>query len=714
MKLHLFFSISLTFLLTACGGSSSSTDSISSFTELKESLAKSGYSIESLQISPKVQSKVSNNELRITYDANKSILFSSSSLYIITNESNGVVIATVDANATADEVESKTKLLMEQNISKVPIGYVNVNTTVTNASATSKTILAEVETAYKQFTLNNVTAATSVVEGSDLNVSYQTALQNEDKTFTCNAEVKVVDAQKGYTSLRDLSVGEYVCKHGEISLLSFIVEEIPIPSAPSISAPKITYANSTDVNITGEIGASLYFKDANATEATLIGEFPESGKITYAMDTSKDGNNTGEFYQINGSNKKSPNTSITIENTLRAEAQETGTGNGTVTPENISLNINGATVSIADANFEEGTTPTGIIPALDISTVTGDGPFTVTQTLNGTEVETGVEVDQQEGVNTVVYTITETGAVNEENESTTVTETFTRTSVDTIAPNAPTISEIPTEIVDSNITNVTVLVLGEPNATIFVNGVSTGIQTNYNDGEAYIDLALNPGANDFNITLQDNAGLFSPAANVNITRDIETGTGNEGGEIADTIKPVISLTGGSGTSVAFGSTYIYPTATATDNIDGPVDVTITGTVNTAIAGTYPITYTATDAEGNKNITVQIVTVLPEVIPDIETTYSVTYEVQTLPGDINVVLPSSTSIIDGKDDTIEYILVNGERIDVNASTYTFSGHRAFLGTELIIQTKLVNKDISDPITIEPGTGDGSGNGGGGGF
>lgn len=270
MKLHLFFSISLTFLLTACGGSSSSTDNISSFTELKESLAKSGYSIESLQISPKVQSKVSNNELRITYDANKSILFSSSSLYIITNESNGVVIATVDANATADEVESKTKLLMEQNISKVPIGYVNVNTTVTNASATSKTILAEVETAYKQFTLNNVTAATSVVEGSDLNVSYQTALQNEDKTFTCNAEVKVVDAQKGYTSLRDLSVGEYVCKHGEISLLSFIVEEIPIPSAPSISAPKITYANSTDVNITGEIGASLYFKDANADRKSVV------------------------------------------------------------------------------------------------------------------------------------------------------------------------------------------------------------------------------------------------------------------------------------------------------------------------------------------------------------------------------------------------------------------------------------------------------------
>ena len=345
MKLHLFFSLFATFLLTACGGSSSSevkteleseteleletTENISSFSETKQSLEENGYSIESLATSSKVQAKVNNNELRITYDANKSITLLSSSLYLVINESNESVFATLDVNSTADKAEAKTKLYMEQNLAKTVIGYVNINTTLTEANASIETILAEVESAFKQFTLHNVTAPTSVVENEELNISYQTALQNQDKTFTCNAESKVLDAQKGYSTLSDLSVGKYVCKHGDISLLGF-----------------------------------------------------------------------------------------------------------TVTVELISLNLNGATVSIADNTFDAGTIPSVRVPAFPTENIVGDGNISVTQTLNGEAVETGRIVRAKSGENTVVYTISET-AGDKESKSVSVSFTLTSQAVVTPPPSGP-------------------------------------------------------------------------------------------------------------------------------------------------------------------------------------------------------------------------------------------------------------------------------------
>jgi len=71
--------------------------------------------------------------------------------------------------------------------------------------------------------------------------------------------------------------------------------------------------------------------------------------------------------------------------------------------------------------------------------------------------------------------------------------------------------------------------------------------------------------------------------------------------IPDTERPVISLNGSDPMTLAVGGTYVEPGATAKDNKDGviaPESIVTTGTVNTAEAGTYTITYTVTDAAGN--------------------------------------------------------------------------------------------------------------------
>ncbi|MBI2004295.1 DUF5011 domain-containing protein, partial [Candidatus Pacearchaeota archaeon] len=73
-------------------------------------------------------------------------------------------------------------------------------------------------------------------------------------------------------------------------------------------------------------------------------------------------------------------------------------------------------------------------------------------------------------------------------------------------------------------------------------------------------------------------------------------------KIQDTTKPVITITGSSLEYVALGGTYTDAGATATDNYDSTIIVTSVSTVNTAVAGTYTVIYSAQDS--NLNIATQ--------------------------------------------------------------------------------------------------------------
>ncbi len=68
----------------------------------------------------------------------------------------------------------------------------------------------------------------------------------------------------------------------------------------------------------------------------------------------------------------------------------------------------------------------------------------------------------------------------------------------------------------------------------------------------------------------------------------------------DTTKPIITLVGANPQNITIGTTYTELGATASDNIDGDItaNITITGNVNTNIAGDYAITYNVSDAAGN--------------------------------------------------------------------------------------------------------------------
>ncbi len=69
--------------------------------------------------------------------------------------------------------------------------------------------------------------------------------------------------------------------------------------------------------------------------------------------------------------------------------------------------------------------------------------------------------------------------------------------------------------------------------------------------------------------------------------------------VVDTTAPVITLSGDVSMTVRLGDPYLDAGATATDTYDPSVQVVTTGeTINTAIPGTYHVTYDAMDTAGN--------------------------------------------------------------------------------------------------------------------
>ncbi len=68
--------------------------------------------------------------------------------------------------------------------------------------------------------------------------------------------------------------------------------------------------------------------------------------------------------------------------------------------------------------------------------------------------------------------------------------------------------------------------------------------------------------------------------------------------IKDIVAPIITVNGRTGDTIPMGSAYSDLGATATDDTDGALAVSVSGSVNTAAVGKYVLTYSATDKAGN--------------------------------------------------------------------------------------------------------------------
>lgn len=103
--------------------------------------------------------------------------------------------------------------------------------------------------------------------------------------------------------------------------------------------------------------------------------------------------------------------------------------------------------------------------------------------------------------------------------------------------------------------------------------------------------------------------------------------------INDTTAPVITLNGPSDITIELGSVYAELGATAIDNKDGAVSVSIDASaVNTAMTGDYQVKYSATDVAGNNSTIERTIHVVEAVIESPQISVSVSDKMMTVSWD----------------------------------------------------------------------------------
>ena len=94
----------------------------------------------------------------------------------------------------------------------------------------------------------------------------------------------------------------------------------------------------------------------------------------------------------------------------------------------------------------------------------------------------------------------------------------------------------------------------------------------------------------------------------------------------DTTNPVVSVVGSNPYYIQKGTTWSDPGATGTDDTDGSVVATASGTVTTGTVGSYTVTYTAKDAAGNTATATRTVNVV-----DVDGHYATVVDESPYPG-----------------------------------------------------------------------------------
>ena len=94
----------------------------------------------------------------------------------------------------------------------------------------------------------------------------------------------------------------------------------------------------------------------------------------------------------------------------------------------------------------------------------------------------------------------------------------------------------------------------------------------------------------------------------------DDGSGNTTEVTATTPAPIVTVQGENSITVNQGETYTDLGATAIDSVGETVEVTVSGEVDTSKAGTYTLTYTAVDSDGNTTTTTRTINVLDKKPP----------------------------------------------------------------------------------------------------
>ncbi len=164
---------------------------------------------------------------------------------------------------------------------------------------------------------------------------------------------------------------------------------------------------------------------------------------------------------------------------------------------------------------------------------------------------------------------------------------------------------------------------------------------------------------------------------------------------SDSTAPVITLNGDSNVSLVIGDEYVEQGATAQDDSDGSVQVTISGQVNTQAGGEYTVTYSATDSSGNRATQRRTVTVVDNVAPVITITGSTVTNV----GVNTEYVEAGAVAIDETDGNVEVIISGSVNTEVMGEyTITYSAEDNAGNTSSVERTVNVIDQTPPVITL----------------
>lgn len=303
---------------------------------------------------------------------------------------------------------------------------------------------------------------------------------------------------------------------------------------------------------------------------------------------------TTYYYQVVTSNAVGTGTGAIVPFTTSANLPPTG---GTMTSSIVSPTLASSAITVTFANWADTDAPTTYEVLLNGTVVSARGATLVRSitgpAANGNHTLTGRIYDSL-------------------NAFTTVNIPFT---VDALAPTLPIVTiasnnaspawaksgnTITLSFTANEAIQIPAVIIAGRAAVVTGNGTTWQATT-------LIDDASTEGTAAFSITYTDITG--NPGA-------VRTTTSNSSAVIIDLGAPVLTLNGPAAVTIEAASVYAEQGATAQDAIAGNVTAAIqqTGSVNTVIPGTYPLTYTVSDPAGNVASTMRQVQVQDTTAP----------------------------------------------------------------------------------------------------
>ena len=204
-----------------------------------------------------------------------------------------------------------------------------------------------------------------------------------------------------------------------------------------------------------------------------------------------------------------------------------------------------------------------------------------------------------------------------------------------------------------------------------------------------------------------------------IQYDVSDSSGNKAAtqtrtiHVTDDTPPIITLSGQTNMTIPVGSTYTEPGYTATDREDGDLtgSVTVTGTVDVNMIGTYTLHYDVTDSSGNKAATQTRTIHVTDDTPPIITLSGQTN--MTIPVGSTYTEPGYTATDNYDGDLAGSVTVTGTVDTTTVGTYTIhydvsdsSGNKAATQTRTIHVTDdtppIITLSGQASITIQVGS------------